>query len=201
MAMTQPPVLFVHGIWNTGSAFDVMANVVSSGGARVTRAPSLRPNDGRAPLEELAAQVDRSATTLLQDTRAHKLDVVGFSMGSLVAAYWLQRLGGKQVARRFVSIAGPHAGTYAAWASPRAGARQMRPGSVFLKDLALDHDPFATVEVHTIGTPYDLMIVPSQSTTSVASASSHTWVRTPLHRWLLIDARVITKVVELLDAP
>lgn len=125
----------------------------------------------------------------------------GFSMGSLVARYWLQRLGGSAITRRFVSIAGAHAGTYVAWGSSQEGVRQMRPGSAFLKDLAADDDPFAGVEVHTLGTPYDLMIVPPLSSSRLVSARSHTWVHTSMHRFLLTDARVITKGIHILDAP
>jgi triacylglycerol lipase len=109
----------------------------------------------------------------------------------------VQRGGGKGVVRRFVSISGPHAGTLTAHALPHVGARQMRPGSDLLRDLASDADPWGGVEVHALYTPFDLMIVPAVSALLPGATTTH---RIPalLHRLMLSDRRVHAIVASLL---
>lgn len=192
----RPPVLLVHGIWDDGARFERMRLVLEGAGIRA-RAIDLSPNDGSAPIERLAEQVDEAAESLRGE---RPLDVVGFSMGALVSRYWLQRLGGKERCRRFVSIAGPHAGTAQAWWMPFfAGVRQMAPGSSLLADLAADADPFGEVDVHCVWTPYDLMIVPPSSS-RLEPAREH---RLPLwrHGSMIEDPRAIARVREILAEP
>jgi triacylglycerol lipase len=193
-----PPVLLVHGIWNTGEVFARLGAALCESGERPLEALDLEPNDGSAPLETLAEQLIPAAQRLRALTADGKIDVVGFSMGALVGRYWLQRLGGKDQTRRFISISGPHAGTLTAWCSVQQGVHQMRPGSLFLRDLARDAEPFGEAQVHTLSTPLDLMIVPSHSS-RLPTASSHTSVPVVLHRWMLTDPRVLRRVSDLLS--
>lgn len=64
------------------------------------------------------------------------MDVVGHSLGGLIARYYVQRLGGDQRVRTLVTLGTPHGGTRAV---PLADAhpivRQMRPGSKVLEEL------------------------------------------------------------------
>jgi triacylglycerol lipase len=153
----------------------------------------LRPNTGSAPLEELGNQVRRRAEALVPESPDGRVDVVGFSMGALVSRWWIQRGGGKALARVFVSISGPHHGTLGAWGLPLAGVRQMRPRSPFLLDLARDPDPWGDVAVHCLYTPYDLMIVPATSSI-LPGARSVEAIPVPLHRWMISDERVLDAV-------
>lgn len=164
-----------------------------------TLAVNLAPNDGRAPLAALAAQVDAAAHRLAREVGEARIDLVGFSMGALVSRYWIQRLGGRALVRRYVSICGPHAGTANAYALPFAGVRDMRPGSALLADLARDADPWGEVEVHCFWTPFDLMIVPARS---AILPGARTVQRFPIamHRWMITDDRVISAVCEVLCA-
>lgn len=195
-----PPVLLVHGIWNTGAAFAKLALELQRRD-RLLEAIDLLPNDGSAALDQLALQLAPAVGRLLQASGAAKVDVVGFSMGALVTRYWLQQLGGKHLTRRYVSISGPHAGTRVAQFSGHAGVVQMRPGNPWLQNLAQDPDPFGGVEVHTLRTPFDLMIVPSSSCGRLPNCKSHTSVPVLLHRWMLTDPRAISRVAAILNAP
>ncbi len=189
------PVLLVHGIWDDGARFEAMRAALAASG-RAAHALDLRPNDGSAPIEALAAQVDEAADSLLADG-AGRLDLVGFSMGALVSRYWLQRLDGKARCRRFVSISGPHRGTAQAfWLPFFAGVRQMSPGSALLRDLEADEDPFGDVDVHCLWTPYDLMIVPARSS-QLADATDHR-LPLPMHRQMISDPRAIERVQRIL---
>lgn len=191
------PVLLVHGIWDTGAKLAPMARALERAGAPRAEPITLSKNDGSAPLRVLAAEVADAAAAL-----GPRIDLVGFSMGALISRTYLQRLGGRERVRRFVSIAGPHAGTtWARFSGPRAhGIRDMRPGSALLSDLERDVDPWGAVQVHTLWTPYDLMIVPPRSSV-LAAVESDTRLPIAMHRWLVSDPRAIDHVVGVLSAP
>jgi triacylglycerol esterase/lipase EstA (alpha/beta hydrolase family) len=191
------PVLLVHGIWDTGSKLAPIAHALEAAGAPKAECITLSINDGSARLLDLAAEVAKAAEAL-----GPRIDLVGFSMGALVSRVYVQRLGGKDRVRRFVSIAGPHSGTvWARFAAARAlGIRDMAPGSALLRELAADPDPWGSVEVHTLWTPFDGMIVPPRSSVLARSRSDRTFP-IGLHRWLVTDPRAIAHVVDLLKAP
>lgn len=191
------PVLLVHGIWDTGDKLAPMARTLEAAGAPRAHAMTLSKNDGSVPLVELAAEVAAAAEAL-----GPRIDLVGFSMGALVSRTYLQRLGGRARVRRFVSISGPHAGTRAAHLarSSLAGVRDMRPGSELLCSLAQDPDPWGEVEVHTMWTSLDLMILPPRSSV-LPGARSDRAIPVALHRWIVTDRRALDHVVALLSAP
>ncbi|MBL8682394.1 MAG: alpha/beta fold hydrolase [Myxococcales bacterium] len=193
------PVVLVHGIWDSSTRLEPLRAGLASRGLAKATAIDLLPNDGRAVIPLLAAQVahavDQAIATVDGDDR--RVDVVGFSMGALVTRYYLQRGGGRSRVRRFVSISGPHHGTLNALALPLAGVRQMRPNSDLLRDLATDSDPWGPVEVHTVWTPYDLMILPARSS-KLPGARSERVIPVKMHRWMITDPRVLDHVANLL---
>lgn len=191
--------LLVHGIWDSSTRLDPLRKGLVARGLTDVRAIDLTPNDGRALIPALAAQVGERAEAILRETGAARLDVVGFSMGALVSRWWIQRGGGKRLVRRYVSISGPHAGTLPAHAVPLAGVRQMRPGSALLTDLAADDDPWGDVEVHCLYTPYDLMVVPGRSGV-LPGAKTVRALPVAMHRWMITDARSLDAVAAILRA-
>ncbi|MBX7196799.1 MAG: lipase [Sandaracinaceae bacterium] len=193
-----PPVLLVHGIWDTGAELATLRRVIEARGREVDTI-DLVPNDGRAPIRALAAQVAERVEVLRARSRSARVDLVGFSMGALVSRTYIQRHGGRETVRRFVSISGPHAGTLDAHVLPFEGARDMRPGSELLRDLASDADPWGEVEVHVLYTPLDLMIVPPRSS-ELAGARSTTRLALPLHRLMILAPRATRVVADLLSA-
>jgi triacylglycerol lipase len=121
------------------------ARLAESG--RVAHALDLGPIDGRLPLESLAGQLDTFARTQLS---ADSFDLIGFSMGGMIARYYVQRLGGIERVRRFLTLAAPHRGTVWSHLAPLPGLRQMRPGSAFIKDLNQDADMLRRVDFVSI---------------------------------------------------
>jgi triacylglycerol lipase len=198
-APDRHPVLLVHGIWKSGASFSRMARHLRDRGFEV-HTIDLVPSDGHAPLEVLAEQVARHvASTLPADA---PLDLVGFSMGGIVSRYYLQRLGGLLRVRRFVTVSSPHHGTLTAHLQNRAGASQMRPGSAFLRDLNADVarlDGPDGLDVTSIWTPFDLMILPAES--SRLPVGREVLVAAPLHALMLHDPRALRAVTEALSAP
>jgi len=187
--------LLVHGIWGDAAQLAPLRRGLEKRGVQAPVALTLSPNDGRAPIEELGAQIGREVERL--KTSSEAVDLVGFSMGALASRWYVQRGGGKFAVRRFISISGPHAGTLTAHALGHVGARQMRPGSDLLNDLAADDDPWGDVEVHALYTPFDLMIVPAVSSLLPRTRSTHK-VPALMHRFMLSDHRVHTIVAKLL---
>lgn len=193
------PVLLVHGIWDSSQRLEPLRQGLTRRGLAGVEALDLLPNTGSAPLEKLGEQVRERAEALAQRSPDGLIDVVGFSMGALVSRWWIQRGGGKEKTRIFVSISGPHHGTMGAWALPLAGVRQMRPRSAFLRDLEVDPDPWGPVAVHCLYTPMDLMILPPKSSV-LPGARSVQAIPVPLHRWMITDGRVLDEVARLLGS-
>ncbi len=192
----QVPVLLVHGIDDDARSLAPLADGLTRAGFRDVQPIELKPNNGAAPISVLAQQVAEAANGLRARTGSARVDVVGFSMGALVSRYYLQRLEGRNHVRRFVSISGPHEGTLMGWLRANPGARDMRPGSELLRGLAADEAPFGDVQVFTLWTPLDLMILPARSS-QLAGARERT-IPVILHPLMLRDGRVLRSVQEAL---
>lgn len=191
------PVLLVHGLQDTRAKFQTLGAHLRERGWSV-HALDLRPNDGRAPLEVLAAQVADYADRYLPLDQP--FDLLGFSMGGLVTRYYLQRLGGAGRVQRYLNIAAPNNGTWLAQTLPLPGISQMRPGSSFLTDLNRDHrQVLAPLQVTVMWTPFDLMILPAHS--SRLGLGEEIVIPAPVHGWFMEDSRTLTAVERCLAAP
>ncbi len=184
------PVLLVHGIYDTAAKFNAMTAHLQALGWEVHRL-SLRPNDGSAPLERLAQQVADYVKETFGPRQA--IDLLGFSMGGVVTRYYLQRLGGLERVQRYVSVSAPNHGTLLAFGLPRPGVWQMRPGSDFLQDLNQDcRQCLAGVQVTIIWTPFDLMILPAQS--SSLGFGREVKLLVPVHGWMVRHPQTLEQV-------
>ena len=110
MSAIRPPILLIHGIDDTAEIFCSLKAYLSDRGWHDVHTLDLQPNNGDIGLDLLAAQVQEYVDQNL--SAAPQIDVVGFSMGGIVGRYYLQRLGGIQRVRRFVTLSSPHNGTW-----------------------------------------------------------------------------------------
>lgn len=193
------PVLLVHGIGGSADHMAVLAEGLRQRGFDHVRALSFFPNDGHAPIAELAAQVGGAARALSRRYGGEKIDIVGHSMGALASRTFIQRGDGKNIVRRFVSISGPHQGTMLAFALRRVGVRDMRPGSELLLDLDRDVDPFGAVQVYVLYTPWDLMILPATSGLLKYACATHK-LGVKMHRFMISDPEAVAAVARILAA-
>lgn len=194
--ISRNPVLLVHGINDTGAVFHRMAPYLTQLGWSVYDL-SMLPNNGEVGLDLLAKQVaDYIDRTFPAD---QPIDLVGFSMGGIVSRYYVQRLGGIDRVQRFITISSPHQGTITAHLSQRPGCLQMRPSHDFLEDLNRDVHQLNQLNFTSIWTPYDLMIVPANS--SQMPVGEEVVVPVLLHSWMLTDPRSIMAVAAALAAP
>jgi triacylglycerol lipase len=184
----------LHGFGDTARLFKRLRSYLEERNWRV-HAIDLVPNNGKAPLEVLAQQVDRYAAEAFP---VHEtFDLIGFSMGGIVGRYYLQRLGGLRRVQRFVTISSPHQGTWTAYALRRPGVKQMRPGSDFLRDLDSDRQRLKSIGFTSIWTPTDLMILPAKS--SVVPEARMVRVVVSHHARMVGSLRVMREVEQALS--
>lgn len=190
---TRKCVLLVHGLNDTRAIFQTMAPSLIKLGWTVYDL-DLLPSNGELPLDKLAKQVSDYVNGTFAPEE--KLSVIGFSMGGIVSRYYIQRLGGIERVKSFITIASPHQGTWIAQFSQRPGCVQMRPNSAFLQDLERDVEMLERINFTSIWTPYDLIIVPANSSQLPVGKN----IQLPVfrHDWMVTDARCLSSVAEAL---
>ncbi len=188
-----PPVVLVHGIFSSGNDMERLARHLRSQ-AREVFQPSLMPNGGHAPIEDLARQL---AQFVGEKIGARRFDLIGFSMGGLISCFYLQRLGGLAKVNRFITMATPHHGTHMARLGGLPGWVQMRPGSEFLRDLASDADALRAVKFTSLYTPLDAIIVPARSSEMPQARNVRVWA--VIHPSFILERRCIRAVAEVLS--
>jgi pimeloyl-ACP methyl ester carboxylesterase len=133
------PIVLLHGFagWSRG-LLPLERHLRAATGREVVRLRLGAGFDGIEPLARRAAEdIDRIAA----ESRGRVVDVVGHSMGGLVAAYAAKHLDRRARVRRVVTLGTPHRGTALALSGARflgrmaASLAQMVPGCAFLTDL------------------------------------------------------------------
>jgi len=187
------PVVIVHGIFRDHRLMGRLAREFEQAGRRVLT-PDLTPNNGSVSLNELASQLGEYVEKNLGPNV--QCDIIGHSMGGMVARAYVQRHGGRSRVRKLVTLASPHQGTVMAWLLPGAGQRDLRPGSEFLRDLASDAHSLDGVFVASYWTPFDAIIVPPRSSEMPVGRNRRVWL--PHHRAFLERPRLARELVSLL---
>jgi triacylglycerol lipase len=193
--MERNPVLLVHGLYDTVAKFKELSAYLNQLGWSV-HSINLKPNDGSAPLNDLAKQVADYVDRTFESGQI--IDLLGFSMGGLVTRYYLQRLGGVERVKRYITISAPNNGTLTAYSLPLKGITQMRINSSFLQDLNQDYDQYLSqIQVTNLWTPYDLMILPAHS--SKMGIGREISVPVVVHAWMPSDRRVMKMIASALS--
>jgi len=190
-------VFLIHGLGDTAALFRRLRVCLESSGWTVY-AIDLVPNDGGVGLDELAGRVaDRIDRELI---RGEPINLVGFSMGGLVARFYAQKLAAGRTVKRLITISTPHQGTWIAFLRGNIGARQMRPRSEFLKQLntPVALEALRRTDFTSIWTPLDLMIVPADS--SALTCARCVRVNVVAHALMMRSRRVLELVEHTLEA-
>ena len=141
------PVLLLHGYLCNRGLWHPMARRLAALGhpvEAVTLAPAF------ASIDRHAEQVARAVDALRARTGHARVAVVAHSMGGLALRAYLRRHGAEAVAAA-VTLGTPHRGTRRARLAWGRNARQMRPGSAWLRRLAAD-------EPETIGRLFTVVL-------------------------------------------
>ncbi len=154
-------IVLIHGIFSTGHLMFWMKRKLEQCGFECF-SPTLWPSDGRKGIEFASANLKKQINEWFGETE--KISLIGFSMGGVVARYYLQELGGVSRVENFFSISSPHKGSYWAYFPyPTKGIKQLRPNSHFLKQLEKGEGNLKNVKLFSYWTPLDLSIIPSSS--------------------------------------
>ena len=181
--------MLLHGIDDTCRLFKHLQPFLEQRGW-IVHCLNLLPNNGDSALDVLAGQVAGYIERALP--AGVPVHLVGFSMGGLVARYHVQRLDPTGRVRRMITISSPHGGTWTAYMRWNPGARQMRPGSSFLRDLDQDREVLKKAGFTSIWTPFDLMILPARS--SMMSEARVVRLNVSHHARMIRDPRVLEAV-------
>jgi alpha-beta hydrolase superfamily lysophospholipase len=128
-----PPVVLLHGFIDNRSGFVLLRHSLVRHGKHVQ---SLNYSPLTCDIRAAAKDLGRRIEEVCERTRSQRVDVVGHSLGGLIARYYAQRLGGDTRVRTLVTLGTPHAGTTVApLANVHPIVRQMRPASPVLEEL------------------------------------------------------------------
>ena len=193
------PLVLVHGLWDTPRLFRRLEAQLE-GRRPALLIPHLPHGLGTPPLEQLAQRLGEAIEQRFGADQT--LDVLGFSMGGVVARTWLQLLGGRRRTRRFWCVGSPQQGTWLAQGVPRwplAGIADMKVGSKLLRQLNGDPLGLEPVECSSLYCPTDLMVVPGWRATLPLGRRQALPVWT--HRQLMAHPRALEPLAEALLAP
>ncbi|WP_415941428.1 esterase/lipase family protein [Streptomyces sp. 067-1] len=131
---TSPPVVLLHGFIDNRSVFLLLRRSLAQHGRHEIE--SLNYSPLTCDIRTAAELLGRHVEEICERTGSERVDVVGHSLGGLIARYYVQCLGGDLRVRTLVTLGTPHAGTKVV---PLANAhpivRQMRPGSAVIDEL------------------------------------------------------------------
>ncbi|MFE9683492.1 esterase/lipase family protein [Streptomyces sp. NPDC006285] len=131
---TRPPVVLLHGFIDNRSVFVLLRRSLAQHGRQ--QIESLNYSPLTCDIRTAAELLGRHIEEICERTGRQEVDIVGHSLGGLIARYYVQRLGGDVRVRTLVTLGTPHAGTRVV---PLMNAhpivRQMRPGSGVLREL------------------------------------------------------------------
>ncbi|GGS93543.1 esterase/lipase family protein [Streptomyces griseoviridis] len=131
----RPPVVLLHGFIDNRSVFVLLRRSLAQHGRQ--HVESLNYSPLTCDIRTAAELLGRHLEEICARTGKERVDIVGHSLGGLIARYYVQCLGGDRRVRMLVTLGTPHTGTRVA---PLANAhpivRQMRPGSPVIEELS-----------------------------------------------------------------
>ena len=192
------PILLVHGLVDNRSVFTVLRRALRRRGFGQVRTLNYSPftSDVRTAAAQLAALVE----TTCEQTGHERVHVVGHSLGGVVARYYVQVMGGDARVHTLCTLGSPHAGTWAAHLLPSRLARQLRPGSALLAQLAAPA-PGCRTRFVAFWSDLDHLIVPKSSARVDHSDldARNVLLRGVGHMSLPIHGRVVHAIATLLS--
>ncbi len=186
------PVLLVHGYGRNRACWRFLSIYLTTRGWRWIWATNHRP--WSSPIPVYADRLERAVELLLEASGAEKVDLVAHSMGGVVAAWYMQQLGGRDKVRRLITLGTPWQGTPSHVFALRREGRDIAPGCEVIQQIQdLDHD------IVCVWSDSDPKVFPSHSAKHVHA--EHVELPHLGHLEMLISARVFRTVVDALTQP
>lgn len=157
----HPPVVLLHGFIDNRSVFVLLRRCLARHGRH--HLESLNYSPLTCDIRTAAELLGRHVEEICARTGHHEVDIVGHSLGGLIARYYVQRLGGDQRVRTLVTLGTPHGGTAVApLASAHPIVRQMRAGSAPIEELRMPA-PGCRTRFVSFWSELDRVIVPAEA--------------------------------------
>ena len=160
VSICERPIIFIHGLWNTSSIFNNLLKKLDYYNVEYY-APTLDHSFGRISIIDLAESLDELITKKYGNKR--EIDILGFSMGGIIARYWINKFYGYHKTKRFISIGSPHRGTLTAQLVPKnlfKGIAEMKISSSLLKELSEYDYLLKKIDCISFYTKWDFMVFP-----------------------------------------
>ena len=152
------PVLLLHGLFHNRAVWFLMKQRLEQCGFTVVTV-NLPPFE---MVETLARKIAETVEETLVNFDVEQVDIVGHSMGGLLARYYIEFMGGDKRVTRCVLLGTPNAGSKLAPFALSPLGRDLMPGSDFLTEL--NAAPLsAAVSYVTIFSHHDNLVIPAES--------------------------------------
>lgn len=189
LAAAGTPILLLHGFLDNRAAFTFFRRSLRRRGFRCVHAVNYHPlvDDVRRAAVLLAGRIDE----IRDRAGAEKVHIVGHSLGGIVARYYVQCLGGHGAVDVLATLGSPHGGIRTADWIPGGLARQIRPGSDLLVELAAPA-PDCSTRFLVVWSRLDRVMIP-RTTACLHHPdldAEHLEVRNVGHAALPLDGRV-----------
>jgi len=183
------PLLLVHGYGCSRGVWWLLRRRLEAAG-HVVATVSLTPPF--TSIGKLVPQLNQRIEEVCAATGAQQVILVAHSMGGLVCRSYLARHGIARVAR-LLTLATPHAGSELARLGIGQNAREMEPGSLWLRDMAEESIKVPAVALRN---PYDNYAMPQDNQRLPGAAD----VELPPvgHLAMLTDSRVAHRLIQIL---
>jgi triacylglycerol lipase len=191
------PILLVHGWVDNRSIFTLLRRALRRRGFGLVLSLNYSPltHDVQTAAERLSRLVEQTC----EESGYERVHVIGHSLGGLVARYYVQKLGGDTRVHTLVTLGSPHSGTAAARLLPTTLARQLRPGSDLMAELA---EPVASCRTRLVAywSDLDQLVLPARNARLAHPdlPARNVLVRGIGHMSLPIDRGVVHEISQLL---
>ncbi len=131
-----------------------------------------------------------------------RIALLGHSMGGIISRYYMKHLNDGDRIDSLVCFGTPHHGTYSALPGlPLKGARQVLPGSDFLKDLNADVDHVGGPPFLNVWSRTDVIVIPQRSAVLPMAGVENRAITLGGHWGLLVAPRAYTWAREWFATP
>jgi triacylglycerol lipase len=192
----KTPILFVHGFNSSAGIWTTMMGRFQKDGWTAGRLAAFTYNSDASNVTT-AGIIKAKVDSIQAATGAPTVAIVGHSMGTLSARYYIKNLGGGTDVSAFISLAGANHGTNIAAFCFTISCREMVPGSAFLTSLNADDETPGAVSYRTWWSSCDDVISPR--TSMLLAGATNTQTACLEHSQMYTDATVYGQVREFVN--
>ena len=183
------PILLVHGYGCSRGVWWLLRRRLEAAGHTVASISLAPPYTS---LGKMVPQLHQRIESVCAANGSQQLTLIAHSMGGLICRSYLARHGNARV-KHLLTLATPHTGTVLAKIGFGKNAREMTPGSLWLRDMASEK---LAIPVTCLRNPYDNYVIPQDNQRLTGARD----VELPAvgHIAMLYDRRVANLLLELL---